>query len=105
MDGEEVVSTELPDEASFNAAANAMNEIVRAAWSANMPQLLHYYASENDAGPVIVAGLAGIVTALGFIVAGFEPGMNAEVLARMLVDQFNEGRKAYFQMQSEGVVQ
>ena len=83
--------TELPDAVRFQFVADAVNDAVRKAVAETLRDTLD---EANPAGPDIVAAISGIVTAAGYLCGNFEPSLRGELFSGVLVEQFNEGRKA-----------
>ena len=91
----------------FQRVADGINEVVYAAVAMNLPSLLDAERGthQKDVGELIVAMLAGVVSAAGRLCAAYEPTINGDMIASAFVDQFNAGRADHFAQAQRGVTQ
>lgn len=89
-------------EDAFQRVADTINDVVRVTVAANLPVLLkqEMECGEGDCGPLLVAAIAGIISAAGVIAAGFEPTLKSDVLSGMVQQQFDAGRADGFAAES-----
>lgn len=105
LPGRAVAAEATNDE--FQAVADAFNNDIRAFVAAKLEDLLKSGELPEDAsgaGPTIVAVIAAMLHSAGYLTASFEPSLNGDVLASVVQDQFNAGRRD-FHFYNSGLVQ
>lgn len=91
----------------FQAVADAFNEDLRAFVAGKLEALLksgELPADGSGAAPTIVAVIAAMLHAAGYLTASFEPSLNGDILAAVVGDQFDAGRRD-FHFYNSGSVQ
>jgi hypothetical protein len=65
--------------------------------AANLSIILREEAENGEeVGPLLVAVLAGMVSAAGRLCASWEPSLDGDALSRIIAEQFNSGRADQF---------
>jgi hypothetical protein len=92
-----VVAGQTGDDA-FQAVADRINKRVRDVVADELTRLSRFGVEPEDGsgfGPTVVAAVAAMLNAAGYLTASFEPHVRGDVMSGVAQSQFDAGREDY----------